>query len=241
MKYFFQILVLALALLIWQAFSGDLVPSVKEVVGAFFELAKSGKLLLGVTDSLIRYVIGLLVGSIVAVLVGLIFGLFPKFANAFEPLIGLLRPISPIAWIPLIVLTFGIGDKPTIFIIAYAIFFPMLLLTINAVKSVPNELVLAALGFGASKMQIITGVIMPASLFSIISGLKLAASLAWINLVVGEMVGAQSGLGYLIIDARNQLRIDSVMAVILVIGVIGIVINFIFSLIERYAGERLGR
>ncbi|MBF0927358.1 MAG: ABC transporter permease subunit, partial [Campylobacter concisus] len=93
----------------------------------------------------------------------------------------------------------------------------------------------------ASKMQIITGVIMPASLFSIISGLKLAASLAWINLVVGEMVGAQSGLGYLIIDARNQLRIDSVMAVIFVIGVIGIVINFIFSLIERYAGERLGR
>ena len=235
MKYLFQILVLALALLIWQAFSGDLVPSVKEVVGAFFELAKSGKLLLGVTDSLIRYVIGLLVGSFVAVLVGLIFGLFPKFANAFEPLIGLLRPISPIAWIPLIVLAFGIGDKPTIFIIAYAIFFPMLLLTISAVKSVPNELVLA------SKMQIITGVIMPASLFSIISGLKLAASLAWINLVVGEMVGAQSGLGYLIIDARNQLRIDSVMAVIFVIGVIGIVINFIFSLIERYAGERLGR
>ena len=213
MKYLFQILVLALALLIWQAFSGDLVPSVKEVVDAFFELAKSGKLLLGV----------------------------PKFANAFEPLIGLLRPISPIAWIPLIVLAFGIGDKPTIFIIAYAIFFPMLLLTISAVKSVPNELVLAARGFGASKMQIITGVIMPASLFSIISGLKLAASLAWINLVVGEMVGAQSGLGYLIIDARNQLRIDSVMAVIFVIGVIGIVINFIFSLIERYAGERLGR
>ena len=88
MKYLFQILVLALALLIWQAFSGDLVPSVKEVVSAFFELAKSGKLLLGVTDSLIRYVIGLLVGSFVAVLVGLIFGLFPKFANAFEPLIG---------------------------------------------------------------------------------------------------------------------------------------------------------
>ena len=83
MKYLFQILVLALALLIWQAFSGDLVPSVKEVIGAFFELAKSGKLLLGVTDSLIRYIIGLLVGSIVAVLVGLIFGLFPKFANAF--------------------------------------------------------------------------------------------------------------------------------------------------------------
>ncbi|WXG21453.1 hypothetical protein VBZ67_03555 [Campylobacter concisus] len=76
MKYLFQILVLALALLIWQAFSGDLVPSVKEVVSAFFELAKSGKLLLGVTDSLIRYAIGLAIGSLVAVLVGLIFGLF---------------------------------------------------------------------------------------------------------------------------------------------------------------------
>lgn len=81
MKYLFQILVLALALLLWQAFSGDLVPSVKEVVSAFFELAKSGKLLLGVTDSLIRYVIGLLVGSFVAVLVGLIFGLFPKICK----------------------------------------------------------------------------------------------------------------------------------------------------------------
>ena len=96
MKYLFQILVLALALLIWQAFSGDLVPSVKEVISAFFELAKSGKLLLGVTDSLIRYVIGLLVGSLVAVLVGLVFGLqthlshLSDFCVLFRRLLGYL-------------------------------------------------------------------------------------------------------------------------------------------------------
>ncbi|EJP76153.1 ABC transporter permease [Campylobacter sp. FOBRC14] len=241
MRYVYQILVLAAVLALWQGFSGDLLPSPEDALTALLELIKRGNLATGIAASISRYVVGLVLGCIFAVMVGLVFGLFPSVASAFEPLIGLLRPISPIAWIPFALLAFGIGDKPTIFIISYAVFFPMLLLTTNAVKSTPAELMQAARGFGASRLQTIIGVILPSSLFGIISGLKLAASLAWINLVVGEMVGAQSGLGYLIIDARNQLRIDMVLAVIFVIGVIGTWINFIFSLVERWAAARLGR
>lgn len=241
MKFLYQFAVLAAFVLIWQAASGELLPSPLEAARALGEIYASGALIQGVLNSAVRYTLGLAAGCVGATLIGLAFGLAPRLAQAFEPLLGLLRPISPIAWIPLVVLAFGIGDRPTVFIIAYAIFFPVLALTTGAVRAVPAELVQAARGFGASRMQVILGVILPASLFSIISGLKIAASLAWINLVVGEMVGAQSGLGYLIIDARNQLRIDVVLAVIFVIGVIGIFINFIFSAVEKWAGRKLGR
>ncbi|CAM2762164.1 taurine transport system permease TauC [Campylobacter hyointestinalis] len=173
-------------------------------------------------------------------LVGFIFGLFPKVSVAFDPIINLLRPVSPIAWVPLVLIIFGIGDKPTIFIISYAVFFPVLLLASKAVQDVPKELIIVSKNFGASKWQVLSGVIFPSSFLMLISGLKLAASLAWINLVVGEMLGAQTGLGYLIIDARNQLRIDIVLAVICVIGVVGWAINQLFCLIEKQISRKFG-
>ncbi len=159
---------------------------------------------------------------------------------AFDPIINLLRPVSPIAWVPLVLIIFGIGDKPTIFIISYAVFFPVLLLASKAVQDVPKELIIVSKNFGASKWQVLSGVIFPSSFLMLISGLKLAASMAWINLVVGEMLGAQTGLGYLIIDARNQLRIDIVLAVICVIGVVGWVINQLFCLIEKQISRKFG-
>jgi len=151
-----------------------------------------------------------------------------------------LRPISPIAWVPIILIIFGIGDLPTIFIIAYSVFFPMVLLSTKAIKDLPSQLILVAKNFGASKLQIFTGVIIPSSFLYLISSLKLAAALAWINLVVGEMLGAQTGLGYMIIDSRNQLRIDILIATIITIGIIGMIINTIFGYIEKVVSRRYG-
>lgn len=240
MKYIYQSIVLAFAILIWHIFSSELIPSPMQVLDAFRLIIDNNSLQIGIIDSLYRYGIGLILGVIFGVIIGFIFGYNPKFAQAFDPLFNILRPISPIAWVPIILIIFGIGDLPTIFIIAYSVFFPMVLLSTKAIKDLPSQLIIVAKNFGASKLQIFTGVIIPSSFLSLISSLKLAAALAWINLVVGEMLGAQTGLGYMIIDSRNQLRIDILIATIITIGIIGMIINTIFGYIEKVVSRRYG-
>ncbi|WP_086240098.1 ABC transporter permease [Campylobacter devanensis] len=240
MKYIYQSIVLAFAILIWHIFSSELIPSPMQVLDAFRLIIDNNSLQIGIIDSLYRYGIGLILGVIFGVIIGFIFGYNPKFASAFDPLFNILRPISPIAWVPIILIIFGIGDLPTIFIIAYSVFFPMVLLSTKAIKDLPSQLIVVAKNFGASKLQIFTGVIIPSSFLSLISSLKLAAALAWINLVVGEMLGAQTGLGYMIIDSRNQLRIDILIATITTIGIIGMIINTIFGYIEKVVSRRYG-
>lgn len=240
MKYIYQSIVLAFVILIWHIFSSELIPSPMQVLDAFRLIIDNNSLQIGIIDSLYRYGIGLILGVIFGVIIGFIFGYNPKFTQAFDPLFNILRPISPIAWVPIILIIFGIGDLPTIFIIAYSVFFPMVLLSTKAIKDLPSQLILVAKNFGASKLQIFTGVIIPSSFLSLISSLKLAAALAWINLVVGEMLGAQTGLGYMIIDSRNQLRIDILIATIITIGIIGMIINTIFGYIEKVVSRRYG-
>ncbi|ARQ97705.1 nitrate/sulfonate/bicarbonate ABC transporter, permease protein [Campylobacter lanienae NCTC 13004] len=240
MKYIYQSIVLAFAILIWHIFSSELIPSPMQVLDAFRLIIDNNSLQIGIIDSLYRYGIGLILGVIFGVFVGFIFGFNPKFASAFDPLFNLLRPISPIAWVPMVLIIFGIGDLPTIFIIAYSVFFPMVLLSTKAIRDVPSELIIVAKNFGASRWQILKSVIFPSSFLSLISSLKLAAALAWINLVVGEMLGAQTGLGYIIIDSRNQLRIDILIATIITIGIIGMIINALFGYIEKVVSRKYG-
>lgn len=237
----YKILVILVVVGLWHLASSDLVPGPKETIIALFESVKSGALWVNILDSLRRYILGLFVGVVLGVGVGGLFGSCPKIAAAFEPLISILRPISPIAWVPFALIFWGIGDGASVFIISYAVFFPVLLLAIKEVRAVPADLVAAAKGFGASRWQVWAWVVVPASILGILSGLKLAASLAWINLVISEMLGAQTGLGYMIIDARNLLRLDLVLAAVLVIGLIGWVINGLFSWVEGATNRRFGR
>ena len=240
MRYFYQILVLVLLLILWHFSSSALIPSPAKTLEAYEQIIANNSLQIGIIDSLYRYILGLIFGVIFGVFVGFIFGFNPKFASAFDPLFNLLRPISPIAWVPMVLIIFGIGDLPTIFIIAYSVFFPMVLLSTKAIRDVPNELIIVAKNFGASRWQILKSVIFPSSFLSLISSLKLAAALAWINLVVGEMLGAQTGLGYIIIDSRNQLRIDILIATIITIGIIGMIINALFGYIEKVVSRKYG-
>ena len=225
---------------IWAFFSNELISSPKQSFEAILELGKLGTLQDGLKDSLVRYILGLSIGVIFGVIFGVILGFMPRLNAFINPVLDLLRPISPIAWVPVVVIIFGIGDKPTIFIIAYAVFFPVVLLSINALKQVPRELVLISKNFGANAWQLFYGVYFPSCIFTLVSALKLGASLAWINLVVGEMVGAQTGLGYLITDARNQLEIPTVLGLIFIIGIIGMTINALFNTIELYFTKRFG-
>ncbi|WP_096015439.1 ABC transporter permease [Campylobacter lanienae] len=240
MRYLYQILVLVLLLILWHFSSSALIPSPAKTLEAYEQIIANNSLQIGIIDSLYRYILGLIFGVIFGVFVGFIFGFNPKFASAFDPLFNLLRPISPIAWVPMVLIIFGIGDLPTIFIIAYSVFFPMVLLSTKAIRDVPSELIIVAKNFGASRWQILKSVIFPSSFLSLISSLKLAAALAWINLVVGEMLGAQTGLGYIIIDSRNQLRIDILIATIITIGIIGMIINALFGYIEKVVSRKYG-
>ncbi|CZE49176.1 ABC transporter permease [Campylobacter geochelonis] len=243
MSRVYQILVLALFGAVWfvgSLLTNSLIPSPNDAILAFLEILSNGKLALGFLNSLYRYALGLVIGVVLGVTSGFLLGLNHTILKAFDPLINLLRPISPIAWMPIVVIIFGLGNKPSIFIIAYAVFFPIMLITIKAINDVSKDLIMMARNFGASRWQVLKGVIYPSSFFDIASGLKLVASLAWINLVVGEMAGAQTGLGYMIIDARNQLRTDIVIAVIITIGAVGYAINLVFLWFEKRIAKRFG-
>ena len=150
MRYFYQILVLVLLLILWYFSSSTLIPSPAKTLEAYEQIIANNSLQIGIIDSLYRYILGLIFGVIFGVFVGFIFGFNPKFASAFDPLFNLLRPISPIAWVPMVLIIFGIGDLPTIFIIAYSVFFPMVLLSTKAIRDVQSELIIVAKNFGAS-------------------------------------------------------------------------------------------
>ncbi|RDU72690.1 ABC transporter permease [Helicobacter aurati] len=248
----YNILVLCIVLLLWDFFStgkffdisffqtNHIIPSPFEVWLYLQEVVANHKLFLHIQASLYRYILGFAIGAILGIVAGFILSFFSRVRDAIDPLIQILRPISPIAWFPLIVIIFGIGDKPAIYIIAYAVFFPMLLLTLTSIKQIDSIYYQAMENLGAGNMDIFLHVTLPASFIGISSALKLGASLAWINLVVGEMVGAQNGLGYLIIDSRNLLQTEGIIASMLCIGCIGYCINLGFESFERFIQKKLG-
>lgn len=218
----------------------SLLPSPWNVFEGMGELVKDGTLLINIKVSLIRFSIGYFSAVLVAIISGLILGQMRKMWNIIDPIVQVLRPISPIAWSPFIVLWFGIGDIPAIVIIFIAAFFPVLLSTVSAVKKVDPTYLKIAQNFGIKQPHLLTKIIFPASFPFIANGLHLALGTAWIFLVAGEMVGAQSGLGYLIVDARNSVRMDLVLAGILLIGILGLILDKAIKLLEIWVEKQWG-
>lgn len=233
--------VISIAVLIgiWQlaytfsSYSDALFPSPYQSLLALVEMIKNGSLLENVKTSMYRFISGYVTSVIAAVVLGLILGRLPSVFKYINPAVQLLRPISPTAWMPFIVLLFGIGDIPAIIIIFIAAFFPVLLSTVSAVGSIEPIYFKVAKSFGIRQPQLTWKVIFPAAFPQIASGIHLAIGTSWIFLVAGEMVGAQSGLGYQIIDARNNIRADILLATIIVIGVIGIILDGLLKFLEN--------
>ncbi|MCR4889852.1 MAG: ABC transporter permease [Ruminococcus sp.] len=230
---------IAILILIWQllfsvsSYSEALFPSPKMAFDALLEMISDGTLFENIKTSMYRFGVGYSVSVAAAVILGLILGRIPKVFQYVNPALQLLRPISPTAWMPFIVLLFGIGDVPAIVIIFIAAFFPVLLSTVSAVGNIDPVYLKVSKNFGIKQPALTWKVIFPAAFPQIANGIHLALGTAWIFLVAGEMVGAQSGLGYQIIDARNNIRADILLATILVIGVIGILLDGILKLIEK--------
>lgn len=215
-------------------------PGPQQVTLALLELAEDGTLWANTWISLARFVSGYLLAVVVAMPLGLLLGRFAPIQRALDPLIQVLRPISPIAWFPLAVLWFGIGNAPAIYIIFLSAFFPVLLTTISAVRSIPAVYLKVATNFGARPTMTFLRVLVPAAFPGIMVGLHIAVGTAWIHLVAGEMLGAQSGLGYMIIDARNFLRTDVIIAGMLVVGLLGLTIYQGMRALERHIGRFWG-
>src|SRR5699024_988280 len=161
-------------------------------------------LLIHIKISLIRFVIGYVSAVILAMLLGLIFGRIKWLWALLNPIVQLIRPVAPIAWAPFIVLWFGIGDIPAIVIIFIAAFFPVLLSTVTAVNQVNSRYLKIAQNLEIKQPQLMYKSIFPAAFPSIAHSLHIALGTAWIFLVSGEMIGAQSGLGYLIIRSEER-------------------------------------
>ena len=212
-----------------------LLPPPTAVATAAWELIVSGELFRHLVDSLRREFVAFL-WSLVAIPLGVAMGWWRGFNEQVDSLVEMLRPIPPLAWIPLSILWFGIGDLQNQFIIFLGIFFPILLNTITGVKGVEPNLVRAARCLGSDEWTVLSQVVVRAALPQIVTGIRIGLGVGWMALVAAELVGASSGLGFLINDARTILRTDIVIVGMITIGLVGLVLDV---LIRRITGRLL--
>ena len=209
-------------------------PSPPAVFRGLADLAARKILGAYIFDSLYRVAAGYLLAVVLGIPLGMLLGWYSEAGRAVNPLIQMLRPISPLAWMPLAVIWFGVTDVAPIFLNFLASLFPIGVTTMNGVRNVPPMYLQAGRNFGLSTAQIIRRVVFPAVLPRIFIGLRIAFGVAWIVLVAAEMIAVDSGLGYLIIDARNAgKRYDLVVGGMLLIGVIGLALDSGFRLVQN--------
>lgn len=214
--------------------ASDIFPGPVDVARGLIELCSNGLLLKYIVASLFRVSWGFFLAALVGIPCGLMMGWSRYIREAFNPFIQAFRPISPIAWIPIAILWFGIGDAAPIFLIFMASVFPITVSAMAAVQNVPTVFLRAAQNFGLSYRQLIWRVILPATFPQILTGLRIAFGVAWLVVVAAEMIAVNSGLGYLIIDARNAgKRYDLVVAGMIVIGLIGWLLDLMMRQAER--------
>jgi NitT/TauT family transport system permease protein len=231
---------------IWQAivstgkYETSLLPSPWMVWKAIISMVEDGTLFEHLWVSLYRFGIGYLSASIAAIILGLILGRLTILWGFIDPIVQVIRPVSPIAWSPFIVLWFGIGDAPAIVIIFLAAFFPVLLSTVSAVRKVDPTYLKVAQNLDITGYRLLTKIMFPAVFPSIANGLHIAIGTSWIFLVSGEMVGAQSGLGFLIVDARNNIRLDMLLAGIIFIGLFGLLLDRLVRIFENWINRQWG-
>lgn len=221
----------AFVLAVWQGaawlglFSTQSFPSPLACVSGMREVILDGRLVDYSIASLFRVTVGWYLAVLVAIPLGLLLGWHPVLHDALNPFLQFLRPISPLAWIPVAMLWFGIGDRPAIFLIFLASFFPLAVATASAVTNIKKLYLRAATNIGLKGFRLIVRVVLPATLPSIIVSLRISAGIAWLVVVAAEMIAVKSGLGFLIIDSRNALRMDLVIVGMVAIGAIGIVLD----------------
>lgn len=211
-----------------------LLPLPKEVLVGFYDLLRNGSLVTDVMASLHRVFIGLLIAAIIAIPLAIVLAYFPISRRLTLPIISLLQPIPPIAWIPLSILWFGIGNTSSYFITAVASFFPIFINAYAGGMSVEERHIHAAQFMGAKKMALIVRISLPSALPHIWNGLKIGLGISWMAVIAAELVAAQSGLGYMIQLNRINLETAYVLVGMITIGVLGSMMTGILNRLEHF-------
>jgi NitT/TauT family transport system permease protein len=214
-------------------------PTPLQVVTGTLELAADGTLWEHIGASLFRVGVGFFLAVLVAVPMGLWMGRVNGAYRTLNPIFQIMRPISPIAWIPLAILWFGVGNVSPVFLIFIAAVFPMIVQTAAGVHTIERRYLHAAENFGVSRATLFRQVIIPAVLPEIVVGMRIGLGVAWLVVVAAEMIALRSGLGYLIIDSRNAgNRYDLVIAGMIIIGLIGLMLDGLMRLLEGLKSVR---
>jgi NitT/TauT family transport system permease protein len=228
------LLTISVILILWQCISYSEVfpdyafPTLSSVILSFAEELSSLRLVNDIIASLWRVIIGFFLSAAMAIPLGLYFGHRRALRQAFIPTLNFFRFLSPLAWIPFAILWFHIGDKPAIFLIFLATFFPLCLSVISSVATIPDIYFRVAKEYHYKGSELLLKITLPAILPQLISALRICYGISWIVIVAAEMVGCQDGLGYGIWDARNALRLDTAVCYMITIGVLGMIIDRVF-------------
>ena len=248
----YSILSVALLLLVWNGLTEwsnlippQFLPAPRALGAEFLLISKTGyagtSLMGNIMASFLRMLSGFLLSALVAIPVGIAMGMSVGVRGLLAPIFNSLRPVPAIGLIPLMVLWFGIGEASKVAVIFLASFLFVVLNTAEGVRSVPEGLIRAGLNLGANRLQLFWRVILPASLPAIFTGLKTGLAVSWAVVVAAELLGAQSGLGYMIEDAATFYRIKAVYVGLILIGMIGLLMTIAINAIERRIVHWVGK
>ena len=245
-RYILPVIVLLGVLMLWyfisyvNLFPAYALPSPGAVLKSFREEMLAGRLINDVIASLWRVAVGFVIATTLGIPVGLWLGQHLYARHAFVPMLNFFRFLSPLAWIPFAILWFHIGDKPAVFLIFMATFFPLALATMSAVATIPSIYFRVAQDYNYKGIELLTKVTFPAVLPQLITALRVSYGIAWVVIVAAEMVGCQDGLGYGIWEARNGLRLDSAVCYMIIIGILGMGIDRLLSQLTKLPNVRWG-
>jgi len=246
LRFFLPVIVLLGFLLFWwlvtnfHLFPAYALPSPGAVWKSFREEIAAGRLLSDVIASLWRVGVGFVVSAMLGIPAGLWLGQHLHARQAFVPMLNFFRFLSPLAWIPFAILWFHIGDRPAIFLIFMASFFPLTLATMAAVATIPSIYFRVAQDYHYKGRELLTRVTFPAVLPQVITALRVSYGIAWVVIVAAEMVGCQDGLGYGIWEARNGLRLDAAVCYMIIIGLLGMGIDRLLAQLTKLPNVRWG-
>jgi NitT/TauT family transport system permease protein len=230
---------LATVLLAWQllafigAINAVLLPSPFILFWTTIDLLRDGTLMRHVGASIERVLVGVFCASVAGLALGVSLGWSRRASDYAKPIVEALRPIPPIAWTPLAILWFGIGNAPSYFLVFIGAVFPVFVSTYSAVRNIERTQINAALCLGASPGMLIRDILMPGALPVIFPGLRIALGVGWMCVVAAELIAAQSGLGYMIQQSRVLLQTANVVTGMMAIGIIGFAMNAVMGAIER--------
>ena len=245
-QFLLPVIVLVVLTLVWylvtvtNLFPAYALPSPGAVYRSFREEFSSGRLLNDIIASLWRVGVGYVLSAVLGIPAGLWLGQYLKARNAFVPMLNFFRFLSPLAWIPFAILWFHIGDKPAVFLIFMASFFPLALATMAAVLTIPSIYFRVAKDYHYTGFELLTQVTFPAVLPQVITALRVSYGISWVVIVAAEMVGCQDGLGYGIWEARNGLRLDAAVCYMIIIGILGMGIDRLLAQLTKLPNVRWG-